>query len=185
MAKKLFLHICCAPCSAGIIEGLIENAWEIRVFFYNPNIFPLEEYLRRKNEVARFLESRGIPWIDGDYDHEQWSSAVQGLEKEPERGQRCAVCFSLRLSAAAAAAVKNGFYLFATTVGISRWKDIEQVNAAGRASAALYSGLTFWDMNWRKGSGSLRMAETAKRENFYRQKYCGCVYSQNREIGIT
>lgn len=174
---KLLLHCCCAPCSGGIIESLHESGAVFTVYFYNPNIYPREEYEKRKAENMRFAGRMGVSFVDADYDNENWMTRVKGLENEPERGVRCTQCFSMRLERAALYAHDNGFDTLATSLGISRWKNLEQVNACGLKAAARYAGLRFWDCNWRKGGGTERSAHVAKRENFYRQDYCGCVYS--------
>ena len=171
------LHCCCAPCSGEVIEAIQESGLDLTIFFYNPNIHPVEEYARRKQEILRFAEDKKIPVIDADYDPDTWFARIKGLEDEPERGRRCEQCFDLRLERTALYAQENGFLLFTSCLGISRWKNMEQVNACGHRAAARHAGLTYWDYNWRKNGGSSRMIEITKRENFYQQNYCGCVYS--------
>lgn len=175
--QKLLLHCCCAPCSGEIMEALCSSGIEFSVFYYNPNIHPKEEYERRKADSKRFAEKLGIPFVDAEYDTENWFLRVKGLEKEPERGTRCSECFSLRLERTALYAHEKGFDFIATSLGMSRWKNLEQVNECGRIAAAKYPTLTFWDYNWRKNGGSERRFLIAQREGFYQQKYCGCVYS--------
>ena len=104
MTTPVLLHSCCAPCSAAIVEWLLANDYAPTVFFFNPNIFPREEYDVRKNECVRYCRELGVPFVDGDYDHELWLRAVKGLEHEPERGARCRACFGLRMEATADAA---------------------------------------------------------------------------------
>jgi len=176
--KKLLLHACCAPCSGGIIERLREAGANFTVFFYNPNIVPREEYEKRKTHNKNFAAKLGVPFVDADYDNERWLARARGLENEPERGRRCTECFAMRLERAAQYAHENGFNLLATSLGISRWKDLDQVNACGQRAAERYKGLRFWDINWRKQGGAERSALVARRENFYRQNYCGCQYSR-------
>lgn len=176
-AEELLLHVCCAPCSGGIVEALAESGVNLTVYFYNPNIHPRTEYEARKSEVVRFAHKKNIPFIDADYDPDVWFERIKGLEDEPERGARCDKCFDLRLENTALYAHENKFSLFATSLGISRWKNIEQVNASGMKAAARYETVRFWDFNWRKNGGTNFMTEVSKRENFYRQEYCGCVYS--------
>jgi predicted adenine nucleotide alpha hydrolase (AANH) superfamily ATPase len=160
------------------LERLIEAKIDATVFFYNPNIHPEAEYERRKAEIVRFAAKNHIPLVDADYDPANWFEKIKGLEKEPEGGARCSVCFSMRLLRTALFAHENGFSHFATSLGISRWKNLDQVNAAGQGAAAAFPDLGYWDVNWRKGGGVERGAETTKRENFYRQDYCGCVFSK-------
>ncbi len=175
--RRLLLHSCCAPCSCAIMEALAEAGIDYLVLFFNPNIHPAEEYLRRKEENLRFATKIGARFVDGDYDHALWAEAVRGLESEPERGRRCEVCFDLRLRGAADYAAKHGFDAFSSSLGISRWKDFEQVTACGVRAAALHPGLIYWTLNWRKNGRQQRMTELVKTEHLYQQDYCGCTYS--------
>ena len=174
---KLLLHSCCAPCAGEIIEALAASEIETTVYFYNPNIHPLEEYEIRKNENKRFCEKLGFENVDGDYDKDNWFERVRGLEDEPERGKRCTQCFDMRFERSALYAHENNFDVYATTLGISRWKDMNQINQSGLKAAGRYKDVIYWDFNWRKQGGSSRMIEISKREHFYQQEYCGCVYS--------
>ena len=218
---RVLLHACCAPCSSAIVEWLLAHRIEPVIYYYNPNIYPQEEYEIRKNESKRHAQSLGIRWIDDDriasggkkpcgqkasggkqpcgqkasenavsdrdgYDeaHEQWREAVCGLEHEPERGKRCEACFYHRLFATARKAKELGIPFFATTLASSRWKNLEQINAAGEAAAATANDETqpdairFWAQNWRKDGLQERRNELLKEYNFYNQKYCGCEFSQ-------
>lgn len=174
---RILLHCCCAPCAADVIETLLWSEIDHEVLFYNPNIHPHGEYLRRKDELQRFAVRHGIGVVDADYESAAWFRAVRGLETEPERGARCTTCFDIRLERTASHADQHGFAAIATSLGISRWKNIRQVDECGRRAAARYAGLIYWDHNWRKLGGADRAAEIAEREQFYRQSYCGCVYS--------
>ncbi|MEZ4483608.1 MAG: epoxyqueuosine reductase QueH [Syntrophotaleaceae bacterium] len=176
-ARSVLLHSCCAPCSGSVMEALLEAELNVTVFFCNPNIHPRSEYLLRKDENMRFAEKLGIPFVDAAYLPAGWFEAATGLEQEPERGRRCSACFSLRLDATARYAAEHGIPVFATTLGISRWKNLAQVDACGRQSAAKCPGVSYWDCNWRRGGGSQRMIEISRREGFYHQEYCGCLYS--------
>ena len=172
------LHACCAPCSSAIVEWLLANRLQPVIYYYNPNIYPREEYDIRKNESKRHADSLGIQWIDGDYDHEQWQHDVCGLESEPERGQRCELCFTLRLTATARKARELGFGFFATTLASSRWKSLEQIERAGRRAEQAVGGVTFWAQNWRKGGLQERRNQLLREYGFYNQLYCGCEYSK-------
>lgn len=176
-AKKILLHSCCAPCSGDIMESFVASGIDFTIFFYNPNIHPRDEYEIRKDENIRFAQKKGIPIIDADYDRDNWFRRVKGLEWEPERGRRCSACFDMRFERTALYAFEHGFKVITSSLGISRWKDMAQVTASGVRAAGRYPGIVYWTHNWRKGGGSQRMYETAKRENFYKQEYCGCVYS--------
>lgn len=174
---KMLLHSCCAPCSGEVIEAMAKSGLDITIYFYNPNIHPRQEYDLRKEENIRFAEKLGLPFIDADYDTTNWFSRVKGMEMEPERGKRCTECFDMRFERTALYAHENGFPMFTSCLAISRWKDMKQINGCGERAAARYDGVSYWDYNWRKGGGSARMIEISKRENFYQQEYCGCVYS--------
>ncbi len=176
-ARQVLLHACCAPCSSAIVEWMLTNGVEPVIYYYNPNIFPREEYEIRKNESKRHAESLGVRWIDGDYEHEAWLEGVCGLEHEPERGRRCEQCFRLRLTAAARMARELGLQWFTTTLASSRWKSLEQINRAGEAAAAAVEGSRFWAQNWRKGGLQERRNQLLREYGFYNQRYCGCEFS--------
>lgn len=176
---KILLHSCCAPCSAAILEWMAGNGYEPTVYYYNPNIFPEEEYLVRKNELSAYAARLGVPVIDGDWDHAAWREAVRGLEDEPERGARCLACFRHRLFAAARVAAETGIGLFTTTLASSRWKRLDQVSEAGLWAASQFPGTKFWDRNWRKGGLQVRRGELIRENRFYNQLYCGCEFSMS------
>ena len=175
--SRILLHSCCAPCAGEIIDAIIASDIVPVVFFYNPNIHPAAEYEIRKQENIRFCRERDVPFIDADYDAAHWFLRVRGLENEPERGRRCTACFDMRFERTALFAAENGFSLISSTLGISRWKDMTQINGCGQRAAARFPGVTYWTFNWRKNGGAQRMIELSKREQFYQQEYCGCVYS--------
>ena len=175
--NRLLLHSCCAPCAGEIMEALSVSEIKTSIYFYNPNIHPIEEYEIRKDENKRFCDKLGFEFIDADYDKDNWFKRIKGLENEPERGKRCTKCFDMRFERSALYAKENSFKVFATTLGISRWKDMNQINEAGLRAASRYDEVKYWDFNWRKEGGSSRMIEISKREHFYQQEYCGCVYS--------
>ena len=174
--KKLLLHSCCAPCAGEIMEALAASDIDTTIFFYNPNIHPFEEYEIRKEENVRFAKKLGMPIIDADYDINKWFDKTKGQENEPERGKRCSTCFDMRFERTAQYACENNFDIISSTLGISRWKDMGQINDSGERSGQLHH-VPYWDFNWRKKGGSSRMLELSKKENFYQQEYCGCVYS--------
>lgn len=192
--EKVLLHSCCAPCSAAILEWMGQNGYEPVILFYNPNIFPEEEYLRRKNEIVRYANEIGVAIVDLDGDnaggpweqqHAGWLKCAEGLDGEPERGRRCLACFKHRLCVAADYAASHGFPLFTTTLASSRWKDIRQINEAGLyAQEQCGRGLTrFWDRNWRKGGLYERRNILARQ--FYNQQYCGCEFSLRQRERFT
>ncbi len=176
---RVLLHACCAPCSSAIVEWLVQHDVRPTIYYYNPNIWPLEEYEIRKQESKRHAESLGLEWIDGDYDHDAWLEGVCGLEGEPERGRRCEQCFILRLTATARKAVELDIPYFATTLASSRWKSLDQINRAGLiAEQTVNSQCKFWPQNWRKGGLQERRNQLLKEYNFYNQQYCGCEFSK-------
>jgi predicted adenine nucleotide alpha hydrolase (AANH) superfamily ATPase len=174
---RLLLHSCCAPCSGEVMEAIQASGIAYTIFFYNPNIHPVQEYELRKQENIRFADKHGVPFIDADYDVDNWFGRAKGMEHEPERGIRCTMCFDMRFERTALYAHEHGFKVFSSSLGISRWKNMEQINDCGRRAAAHYPPMSYWDYNWRKRGGSARMIEISKRESFYQQEYCGCVFS--------
>ena len=194
--QRVLLHACCAPCSSAIVEWLQAHGIQPVIYYFNPNIYPEAEYEIRKAESKRHAESLGIEWIappdlplegrsSWEVAHEAWLRDVKGLENEPERGNRCSVCFYHRLKATAEKAAELGIPYFATTLASSRWKNIDQVNAAG-LKACQSTKLpnqgeaptpSFWPQNWRKDGLQDRRNELLKQYKFYNQLYCGCEFS--------
>lgn len=177
MGNKILLHTCCAPCSGAIIEFMLKNGMEPTIYYCNPNIYPFEEYLVRKNECTRYAQSLGLQIVDADWDHAAWRRCVNGLENEPERGVRCLECFRMRLLSAARYAHEHGFTMFTSTLDSSRWKRHDQIVEAGWWAAAQFPGLKFDDRNWRQGGLQERRGQIVKEQNFYNQRYCGCEFS--------
>lgn len=177
---KVLLHSCCAPCSSAIIECMVANGIHPTVYYYNPNIYPFEEYEIRKAEAKRFVTSQGLSFVDADYDYDGWKESVCGMENEPERGRRCLQCFKMRLLQTAHYASEHGFTVFTTTLASSRWKSLEQINEAGQWAAAQVDGGTFWEQNWRKGGLQERRNQLLREYGFYNQLYCGCEFSRLR-----
>ena len=159
------------------MERMKESGIEVTIFFYNPNIHPKKEYEIRKEENIRFAEKLGMPFIDADYDVQNWFKRAKGLEWAPEKGERCTKCFDMRFERTALYAFENGFTTISSSLGISRWKDMNQINECGIRAAKNYEGISYWTYNWRKEGGGARMYEIAKREEFYKQEYCGCIFS--------
>lgn len=174
---KLLLHSCCAPCSGEVIEAILASDIDLTIFFYNPNIHPRKEYDLRKDENIAFAKKYKVPFIDADYDMDAWFERTKGLEWVPERGERCTVCFDMRFERTALYAHENGFDMFTSCLGISRWKNMQQINGCGHRAAGRYEGLAYWDYNWRKNGGGERMYGIAKENKMYQQEYCGCAYS--------
>lgn len=186
-AQQVVLHSCCAPCSVAIIEWLLAHGVQPLIYYFNPNIFPLQEYQKRKNELSRLAEQLHLTVVDGDCDHKAWRDRVieQKLQHEPEWGARCQWCFDIRMDATATFAAERGIPVFTTTLASSRWKDITQINAAGVKAATMHPGTVFWEQNWRKGGLTQRRAELVRHYNFYRQDYCGCEFSIRQQTIIS
>lgn len=176
-SDEVLLHACCAPCSSAIIECLLANKIRPTVFYFNPNIYPREEYEIRKSESIRQVTNLGLRFIDGDYNHESWLCQMRGYEQEPERGLRCQKCFNIRLLATAKCAVAEHITCFTTTLASSRWKLQSQIDKAGKYAESEVEGTIYWGYNWRKGGLSERRVQLLKEGGFYNQQYCGCEFS--------
>ena len=175
--NRVLLHSCCAPCSGAMVEEMQSRGLDITIFFYNPNIHPLKEYTIRKHENMRYAQKLGIPFVDADYDVDEWYRRAHGLEYSPERGKRCTVCFDMRFERTALYAHEHGFASFTTTNATSRWKDAAQVNESGLRAASKYDGVEYWVYDWQTETMSERKYKINAEESFYKQEYCGCSYS--------
>lgn len=175
-AEKVLLHTCCAPCASAIVEWMTNNEVKPILYYSNSNIYPREEYEKRKRECIRMADELGIEFAEGHYDHEDWREKIKGLEKEPERGKRCQECFRIRLEDALDYADKHDIRQVTTALASSRWKSLEQVGQAGCAAAEGHNA-DYWDQNWRKGGLQDRRNALTKEFNFYNQQYCGCEFS--------
>ncbi|MFA5101244.1 MAG: epoxyqueuosine reductase QueH [Candidatus Omnitrophota bacterium] len=171
--NKVLLHICCGICASWTIEKLKLDGYEVTGFFYNPNIYPADEYRRRLQAAREVCVSYGITLVEGDYDDGLWSGAVSGLEKEPEGGRRCEACYSFRLAATAKRAGQLGIEFIATTLSISPHKDAAVINKIGKSVAPQ----AFLQYNFKKEDGFKKANEFARDHSLYRQHYCGCMYS--------
>ena len=173
---KLLLHSCCGPCSTHVIS-VLESHFDITVIYYNPNIEPEEEYIKRKNEQIKFLNEKSIPLLDIDYNHDEFVKLSAGLENEPEGGKRCALCMHHRLKVTKEKAIENGFEYFGTTLTVSPHKNSELINNLGKALQDDKIKYLFSD--FKKENGYLDSIKLAKNYNLYRQDYCGCLYAKN------
>ena len=147
---KILLLSCCAPCCCAVIEKMARDGYDFAVAFYNPNIVPAAEYEKRREENRRLCEGRKIPFIELEYDNERWRNLIKGLENEPERGRRCDVCFYMRLKRVMEYARENGFDAVASVLGVSRYKDLAQVNRAAQKASA-ECGVPYVEIEGRKG----------------------------------
>lgn len=175
MPEKFLLHVCCAPCSIAVIDEL-RSQYDLSVLFYNPNIYPAEEYAKRKREVVRVCEEWGIPMIDQDYDPKEWDERVKGLEGEPEGGARCVSCIGMRLAHAADVAARSNFGLFGTTLTMGRNKRALLITPLGEAAAAK-AGIRYYVEDWKKKGRETIARKMVAERGIYRQTYCGCQYS--------
>lgn len=172
---KLLLHVCCAPCSAYVIEQL-QKDHEVSLFYFNPNIYPDSEYEIRKNESQRYAKDLGIEFVEKKLEHNIWLEKVRGLENEKERGKRCFICYKYRLEETAKYAKESGFDIFTTTLSISPHKSSEMINLAGK-EIGKEIGVKYLEADWKKDGGFKKSCEISKENDFYRQNYCGCEFS--------
>ena len=177
---RLLLHSCCAPCSSAVLERLTDS-FDITVLYYNPNIAPEEEFLRRMEEqerlIAQLPKSGEIKLLRADYDARAFEAIARGHEGDPEGGERCTRCFRLRLGKTARLAADGGFDYFTTTLSISPLKDAQRLNAIG-AELAEKVGVRYLFSDFKKKNGYKRSCELSLEYGLYRQDYCGCVYSR-------
>ena len=178
MNKNVLVHACCAVCSAYPIEKLREDGYNPVLYFFNPNIYPKEEYERRLNELVNYAKKKDVKLIIDNQDPEGWYNCIIGLENEPERGKRCLRCFEYRLLFTVLQAFKLEYSYFTTTLTVSPHKNSKDIFKIAEELARKYE-LTFLDYDFKKNDGFLKTMNIAKEEGFYRQKYCGCEFSIN------
>ena len=176
----ILLHSCCAPCSSHVITFLKEY-FDITIIYYNPNIYPYEEYKKRKEEQIRLLNEikskNKLNIIDCDYDNNIYEETIKGLEKEKEGGSRCYKCFWLRLDKTAQIAKENNYDYFSTTLTISPYKNSNIINEIGKKLENIYN-ITWLYSDYKKKDGYKKSIQLSKKYNLYRQNYCGCIYSK-------
>jgi len=173
MKPKLLFHTCCGICFLSYLD-LIKD-YQTTIFFYNPNIHPREEYQKRLDAVKKIADKFGFDFVEGKYNIEDWFTAVKGLEKEPENGKRCKVCFEVRLKETVKFAEENGFDCFSTTLNLSPYKDIDFINQKAKESSDKYLEFNF---DKQERFELLNKAKKlAQPLNLHHQKYCGCLYS--------
>ena len=171
---KVLLHICCAVCAGSCVERLRESGHAVSGYFYNPNVYPRKEYVKRLQAVKKMSVYQDLPLLVGEYNPQIWQERVKGWENEPEGGRRCSQCFSLRLEQTKNKAQENNFDAFTTTLTVSPHKDSKMINGIG---GSISSDL-FLASDFKKQDGAKRAQEIAKENNLYRQHYCGCIYSK-------
>jgi hypothetical protein len=181
---SLLLHCCCAPCATvPLVDWAVD--FDVTAFYYNPNIFPEEEAQVRAKELERFVKT--YPFAErpqvviGEYVPEFYLEKVRGLEQEPERGKRCAICFEMRLEQSAKLAKEQGFDYFTTTLSISPHKDAALLHRLGLEAQERW-GVQYLPCDLKKGEGMKRSVALSKEFSLYRQEYCGCVFSRNEKL---
>ena len=178
--KKLLLHSCCGPCSSYVISYLT-NYFDITILHYNPNIYPYDEYLKRKQEQIKLINeidcSNNLDIMDCDYDNDLYEKCIIGLENEPERGNRCMVCYNLRMEKTAKMAKECNYDYFCTTLSVSPYKNSEWINKIGEKLQNKYN-INWLYSDFKKKDGYKQSILLSKKYNLYRQDYCGCIYSK-------
>lgn len=178
--SRLLIHSCCAPCSSYVLEYL-SDFFAITVYYYNPNIYPESEYYKRVKEQERLIKSMPLKnpvlFVEGEYEPQKYYDLVKGHENDPEGGDRCAICYRMRLEEAAKTARQGGYDYFTTTLTVSPYKNAEKLNKIGSEAAEIY-GVRFLPSDFKKRNGYKRSIELSGEYGLYRQDYCGCVFSQ-------
>ncbi len=177
MKREILLHICCGICAGHSVEYLRDKRFEIKGFFYNPNIYPLEEYKRRLEVAQTVAQNLGFELIEGPYEENDWLRETSKLKDEPEGGKRCSVCFGMRLIKTSDKANQLNIPYFTTTLTISPHKNTSVINKIGKQINQQY----FLEYDFKKKDGFRKTMEFAKRLNLYRQDYCGCIYSMKQK----
>lgn len=174
---RLLLHSCCGPCSTSVLE-LLSKYFIVDVYYYNPNIYPKGEYIKRRDEQERLLKclDYDIKFIEGEYDNESYEALIKGLEEEREGGARCKRCINLRMERACRYAKENGYDFFTTTLSVSPHKNSKMINDIGYDLSFRYS-MPYLYSDFKKKDGYKRSILLSKEYNLYRQDYCGCKYS--------
>lgn len=179
---NLLLHSCCAPCSSHVIDTL-SPYFNITILYYNPNIEPYDEYIKRKKEEKRFINQypniNKLNIIDCDYDNVKYHEIIKGLEQEKEGGARCIKCYYLRLEKTAQIAKENKYDYFATTLTVSPLKNSTKLNEIGEKLSKQLD-IKYLYSDFKKKNGYKHSIELSKQYDLYRQDYCGCIYSYNQ-----
>lgn len=178
--KKLLLHSCCGPCSSYVISYLTKY-FDITILYYNPNIYPYEEYLKRKEEQIKLIKElktiNKLDIMDCDYDNNLYEKNISGLEKEPERGLRCKVCYKMRMEKTIKLAKEHNYDYFCTTLTVSPYKNATWINEIGKELEEKYKVKWLYS-DFKKKDGYKKSIILSQKYNLYRQDYCGCIYSK-------
>ena len=178
--QKILLLSCCAPCACAVIRKLKDDGIDFAVLFYNPNIHPKQEYEKRRDEQKSLCRKWNIEFIELEYNPQDWLKITEPYKNEPERGKRCSLCFEYRLTRAMQYAKEHNFDSVTSVLGVSRWKNLAQVNAAAQ-SASLKTNMPYIEIEGRKNGMQEKRAQLIKELNLYNQTYCGCIFSQHTE----
>lgn len=173
MEKNILLHICCGVCSGGVIERLREEGFKVTGFFYNPNIYPEQEYQKRLEIARQVSRIFDFELIEGNYDKNNWVKLTENLKNEPEGGKRCEVCFKMRLEETCKKGKELNISYFTTTLTVSPYKNVDVINRVGKELGKE----NFLERDFKKRDGAKLAMDFSKQHNLYRQNYCGCVYS--------
>ena len=174
---KLLLHSCCGPCSTSVLE-LLTKYFDVDLYYYNPNIYPEEEYIKRKDNQEKLLKKLSIKLIPSDYDYDLFLKEVKGLEEEKEGGSRCFKCIKLRMESTFKLAKENGYDFVTTTLSVSPHKNSKMINEIGYELEKKYN-VKYLYSDFKKKDGYKRSIDLSKKYNLYRQDYCGCQFSLN------
>ena len=180
---KLLLHSCCGPCSSYVITYL-KDYFDITILYYNPNIEPIMEYEKRKSEQIRLIKELNLPNVrilDIDYDNDTYREYIKGHEKDKEGGERCHLCYRLRLEKCAKVAKENNYEYFGTTLTVSPYKNAEVLNKIGEELSSIYN-IKWLYSDFKKKDGYKKSIELSHKYNLYRQDYCGCDFSNYHNI---
>lgn len=176
----VLLHICCAPCATSVVETLKNDNYEVIGYFYNPNIHPETEYNLRLKELEKLADNMALQTIIGVYTPQIWLEQIKGLEDAQEGGDRCKVCYKLRLEHTAKIALEKGYQYFTTTLSVSPHKPADIINSIGQEVGERY-GIKFLSYDFKKKDGFKISLRLTKKYNLYRQSYCGCIYSMQKD----
>lgn len=178
LRPKMLLHTCCAPCSAYVLE-LLRAAFDLTLYFYDPNIHPKEEYDKRRDEMKGYAETFSIPFIEGPYDVERWFEITRERKDSREGSERCFICYDMRMREAARYAQDNGFEYFGTVLSVSPHKNAGKINEIGALLSMEY-GIKYLEADFKKRDGFKKSVTLSKERGLYRQDYCGCIYSMRK-----
>ncbi len=181
---SILVHACCGTCAAYVVK-LLSEEYEPTIYYYNPNIHTYEEYQKRKNDLVWYANEFNYGLIEDKYDAKEWFDNVKGFENEPEKGMRCNVCFEMRLKKAAEYAANNNYDIFTTTLTVSPHKNSKEINRIGKEIEKEY-GIKFYKADFKKKDGFKKTMQMSKEFGFYRQNFCGCLFSNKkyREISM-